>query len=363
MRSFNGGDDGLVHGRVRRHSQASVEHGDGFLGAGAVYAEKHRHLRRKGLPGVDDPFCHDIGARKSAAEIDHQAFHVWIVEHQLEGGFGLGVCLTADFQKIRRLAAMVGDDIHGGHGEAGAIGEHADCAVQGNVTQAEIAATLFQCGQPFCRSQPLQLRLPLNTRIVQHELAIQRDQSSIGEHRQGIDFQQLGVVLTVAGIQLDQELGHRVLHFAQIQSREHPGGGVDIESGSNIHRGFANGARVRLRDLLDVHATGSGEHHQRTLARGAVEDGGIKLTSDARLLLDQQSLDPVSADIHAEDAAGRLPCPGLVLRRQNTAGLTAFSGGHLSLDNHRRKLPGCSSGFVYGHGQTTPRYVNTGGGE
>ena len=50
----------------------------------------------------------------------------------------------ADLHEVRRPPAVVRDHVHGGHGEPGAVGEHADVAVELDVAEAERTRPLLQ---------------------------------------------------------------------------------------------------------------------------------------------------------------------------------------------------------------------------
>ena len=119
---------------------------DGLLLAGAVDREEHRHFRLELLPGLDHAVGHHVGAREGAAEIDHQAFHAGIGQHQIERDLGLGVGLAADLEEIRRPAAVMADHVHGRHGQPGAVRQHADIAVELDQLEAGLGAALFELG-------------------------------------------------------------------------------------------------------------------------------------------------------------------------------------------------------------------------
>ena len=59
-------------------------------------------VRLQRLPGLDHALGHDVGAGERAAEIDEQAFHARIGEHQLQRRRGLGVALAADLHEVGR---------------------------------------------------------------------------------------------------------------------------------------------------------------------------------------------------------------------------------------------------------------------
>ena len=95
-----------------------------------------------------------------------------------------------------------------------------------------------------------------------------------------------------------------------------------------------NGVRVRLGDLLDLHAALGGEQDQGPLRRPVDRDGEIELPVYLRPALDVDAPDGVAADVHAEDLFGCLPgLPGAA-HDLDAAGLAAPAGEDLSLDRH-----------------------------
>ena len=58
--------------------------------------------RLQRLPGRDDAGGHHVGARERAAEVDHQAPHLGVGEHQLERRPAQPVGLAADLEEVRR---------------------------------------------------------------------------------------------------------------------------------------------------------------------------------------------------------------------------------------------------------------------
>ena len=129
---------------------------------------------------VDHAFGHHIGTGESTAEIDHQAFHPWIRQHQFERGRRLGIGFATDLEEIGRTAARMADHVHGGHGQARPVGEQANLAVQLEELEAEIGAFLFEratrlvgaAGHPFFLAKP--------GGIVDAQLAVKRHETTVG---------------------------------------------------------------------------------------------------------------------------------------------------------------------------------------
>src|SRR5208282_6654862 len=134
---------------------------------------------------------------EGAAKIDYQAFDGRARQHEAESDFRLGVSLTADFEKIRRLAAAMGDYVHRGHGQAGAVGEHADIAAKLDEFQPGLGAASLKRGEGLARAGAGEIALPEERGVIEHELAVERDDAPVLEQRQRIDLDQFGVARAV----------------------------------------------------------------------------------------------------------------------------------------------------------------------
>jgi hypothetical protein len=66
-----------------------------------------------------------------------------IGEDDAEGfGDGFFAGAAADIEEVGGFAAVELDDVHGGHGEAGAVDEAADVAIEGDVGEAQAVARI-----------------------------------------------------------------------------------------------------------------------------------------------------------------------------------------------------------------------------
>ncbi len=85
----------------------------------------------------DDAFGDQVAAHDAAEDVDQHGFDIVVAEDELERfGDPLGGGSAADVEEVGRLAAGEFDDVHGGHGQPGAVDHAADAAVQRDVVQA-----------------------------------------------------------------------------------------------------------------------------------------------------------------------------------------------------------------------------------
>src|SRR5262249_28396120 len=140
--SAAGGGDNLVGGFFHGVGDYEVQprfHQDffAFVHVGAFEAQYDRQLQVRFACGLNDTVGERVHAQDSAEDIDQHSFDVFVAEQNLEGVSDLlGVGATADIKKVCGHAAGVLDDVHGRHGEAGAVHHAADAAIELDVVQA-----------------------------------------------------------------------------------------------------------------------------------------------------------------------------------------------------------------------------------
>ena len=87
----------------------------------------------------DDAAGDHVAAHDAAEDVDQDALHAGVGEQDPEGrGHPLLGGAAAHVQEVGRLAAVVLDDVHGGHGQAGAVDHAADVAVELDVVEVEL---------------------------------------------------------------------------------------------------------------------------------------------------------------------------------------------------------------------------------
>src|SRR5471032_2997234 len=132
----------FFHAVRRDDRQAGV--GQHFLAdffVGALHADDQRYLQRNGFGCSDNAFGDHVAAHDAAEDVDQDGFQAWVFQHDLEGfGDFLSRGAAAYVQEVGWLAAEQLDGVHGGHGQAGAVHQATDVAVQGDVSQVE-----FRC--------------------------------------------------------------------------------------------------------------------------------------------------------------------------------------------------------------------------
>src|SRR5699024_3325943 len=111
-----------------------VEHLAALFRICAFQANHHRNLQADFPDCLDNTFGNQITAHDTAKDVDQNGLDVGAGSNQLERlGHPFGRGATADIEEIRRRAAMQLDQIHGAHGQAGAVDHATDIAVELNV--------------------------------------------------------------------------------------------------------------------------------------------------------------------------------------------------------------------------------------
>src|SRR5262249_17088963 len=190
------------------------------------------------------------------------------------------------FKEVGRPAAEVANDVHGRHGEAGAVRQHADIAVELDELQTVFRTTLFQRGHRSGGPEPDDVPLPIGGGIVEHEFALERYHAPIPELRQRIDLKKLSVAPSIGRIEARKNICDAYLRIAELQASQHRDEidrarlDVQIDVLAPDRIGFGG------RDLLNVHAALRREQNER-LARVRIgQNGRIEFMRDVRLFLD-----------------------------------------------------------------------------
>ena len=116
-----------------------------FVDVGAFEAQHDRQFHVGLARGFDHASGERIDAQDAAENIDQDGLHILVAEQNFEGVRDLlGIGAAADIEKVRGHAAGVLDDVHGRHGQAGAVDHAADVAVELDVVQAVLRSLDFE---------------------------------------------------------------------------------------------------------------------------------------------------------------------------------------------------------------------------
>src|SRR5690606_32199451 len=362
-RLFDGGYDAggrFGHGVGADDGQPRV--GQHFLAqffVGALHADDQRHVQVDGLARGDHAFGDDVAAHDAAEDVDQDGLHALVLEHDLEGfGHFLGRGAAANVQEVGRLAAEQLDGVHGGHGQAGAVDQAADVAVELDVGQVELAGFDFS-GIFFVEVAVGDDLGVAEQRVgIEVELGVQGDDVALAVAVQGVDFHQRGVGVHVALVQLLEHVGSLVGRTArQADGFRHLLGLLGLQAGERVDVFGDDFLGRRMGDFFDVHAAFA-RGDDGDLLGGAVGDQRhVVFLLDVGAVFDVQAVDLLSFgaglvrdQLHAQDFRGQLAYVVERTRQLHATALATATGVDLRLHDPYRptQLFSGSHGLVDG---------------
>ena len=190
---------------------------------------------------------------------------------------------AADVEEVGGLHAVELDDVHGRHGEAGAVDHAADLAVELDVVEVVLGGLDLGGVLLLDVAQLLHVLVAEEGVVVEVDLGVEaHDLAGLGHH-QRVDLQQRHVLLDEGLVELADQL-HALVDLVALELQR----GGDLAAVEwRVARGRVDRQRDDLlgrvvRHLLDVHAAfGGGDEGD---ARGGAVDqrGEIKLARDRR---------------------------------------------------------------------------------
>ncbi len=118
-----------------------------LVGVGAVETDDDGRVDVDPPHGLEDAVGHFFTSGDAAEDVDEDGLDVGVVVDDLErSGHDVGVGAAADVQEVGGLATHLVDDVDGAHGQPGAVGDHADRALEARRTAGP------------CRGRPLRVR-------------------------------------------------------------------------------------------------------------------------------------------------------------------------------------------------------------
>jgi hypothetical protein len=354
--------------RIRQNVLAQVH-------VGALQAHHQRYVERNLARGRDHAFGDHVATHDAAENVDQDALHVGVREDDLERrGNPLLGGTAADVEEVCRRAAAQLDDVHGRHGQPGAIDHAADRAVELDVV--EFVARGLELHGVFLVlvAQPGHVLVAEQRVVVKIHLGVERDHLTVAGHHQRVDLDDAGVELGKGPVHGDDEFdaGADLLALEAEAERDLPAV-VGHDTGRRVYRHLENLLRRGGGDLLDVHAALARGHDGDPAGRPVDQHAEVELARDVATVLDVQALDLLAAragllgDQHvAEHLAGvgfdlvegiaQTHTPGALGIVLEAPGATA-AGVDLGLDHPNRpaQVAGSVLGFLRGEGDPAAR--------
>src|SRR5690606_14366580 len=235
----------------------------------------------------------DVATHDAAKDVDQNAFDVRVRGDDLEclGHFLFGGAAT-NVEEVRGLGAEQLDNVHGGHGQTGAIHHAADFAIQRDVVQVELGCSEFLGILFGLVARREDVGLAVEGVVVKAHLGVEALEIAVFHHDQRVDLQHLHVLFKEQAIQvldqLDALLDLRTLeakgtgHAAAVEIRK-ASRRIDAEA-DDLFGG-------RGRDLFDIHAAFGRGDEADARAAAINQKREIQLALDVAAVLDIDAVD------------------------------------------------------------------------
>ena len=116
-----------------------------------------------------------VAAQDAAENVDQHCAHVGVAEDDLESlAHLLGAGAAAHVEKVGGLAARQLDDVHGGHGQPGAVHHAADVAAELDIVQTMLGGFNFERLFLVQVAQLVQVGVAEEGVVVEVELGVER---------------------------------------------------------------------------------------------------------------------------------------------------------------------------------------------
>ena len=109
-------------------------------------------------------------------------------------------------RKLAGCAAHLADDVDGGHGQAGAVGDDADAAVEADVLQALVVGRRLALVALLGGVVLLVLGVAEHGVAVEGDLGVEGVHPAVGREDERVDLDQVGVALDVGPVELLEDV-------------------------------------------------------------------------------------------------------------------------------------------------------------
>ena len=259
-------------------------HALGDVGIGALEAQHGRLGERVLLVSLDDACGEVVATEDSAEDVDEDGLNFGVVVQKFESlGELFTLSAATNIEEVGGLTTVRLNDVHGGHGESGAIDEATDVAANMNIVQIEVF------GVPLPRVVLGLVLLVGEVLLAEDRVRVDGHFAVSGEHfaflsqHEWVDLNHVGVLLHEAVVDFGENILNLVglVFDAKVRGNLPECSGVGAVNGRN--RELENSLRSLRSDILDRHATIWGVDESGGTGRAVKRDGQIHLLSDVDL--------------------------------------------------------------------------------
>jgi hypothetical protein len=255
-----------------------------------------------GLGDGDQALGDVVAADDTAEDVDEDGGDLGVGGDEVEGALdGLGGGSTADVEEVSGRAAVELDDVHGGHGETGAVDEASNVTVELDEVQA-LLGSLDLIRILLGNVAPLEdLLLSELGVVVEAKLGVHAHDLVVGGLRERVDLDLGGILLHEELVELLDGVGTGVDALrAEAELCGDLLGHVVGNTLVDVDGGGDDGFGALLGHGLDVHATLAGGDDDGRLGSTVHENGEVELAAG------ELALDNVDAVANATTLASLL---------------------------------------------------------
>src|SRR2546421_475086 len=173
------------------------------------------------LCGGDDTGGENVAAQDAAKNIDEDGFDFRIAHQNAESVLDLfGGSAAANIEEIRGRAARVFDDVHGGHGEAGAVDHAGHAAIELDVVEAVLGGFDFERIFFIEVAEFAKILVAKERVVVKRHLGVERNEFAVTGEDARIDFQHGGVGVNESAMERLEERDCGIHNFARQSKAE-----------------------------------------------------------------------------------------------------------------------------------------------
>lgn len=260
----------------------------GLLHVGTLQTGNDGDLEVERLDSVDQTVSNGVAADDTAKDVDENGSDLGVAGDELESLLdGGGGSTTTDVEEVGGLAAIELDDIHGGHGKAGAVDKAADVTVELDEVETGLGGAHL-IGVLLGGVAPLEgLLLAELGVVVKVELGVHAHDLVVRSLGEGVDLDLGGVLLEEDLVEvLDGLDGIVNALLAEAELDGDVAGHLVRHTDVDVDVGGVDSIGVLLGDTLNVHAALRRGHDDGALGATVHEDGEVELAAGELALAD-----------------------------------------------------------------------------